>query len=55
MENDFTNYIRIIVQKMRTQRIRKEAFAKLEQLRKKGTVTDGDTELTSYRKEKYSK
>lgn len=40
---------------MRTQRIRKEAFAKLEQLRKKGTVTDGDTELTSYRKEKYSK
>lgn len=40
---------------MRTQRIRKEAFAKLEQLRKKGTVTDGDTELTSCREEKYSK
>ncbi len=55
MENDFTNYIRINVRKMRIQRIKKEAFAKLEQLRKKGTVTDGDTELTSYREEKYSK
>lgn len=40
---------------MRTQRIKKEAFARLEQLRKKGIVTDGDTELTSYRKEKYGK
>lgn len=40
---------------MRTQRIRKETFARLEQLRKKGTVTDGDTELTSYREEKYGK
>ena len=55
MKNDFTNHIRTIVQKMRTQKIRKEAFARLEQLRKKGTVTDGDTELTSYRQEKYSK
>lgn len=32
-----------------------EAFARLEQLRKKGTVTDYDAELASYRKEKYSK
>lgn len=32
---------------------RKEAFARLEKLRKKGTVTDYDAELASYRKEKY--
>lgn len=31
---------------------RKEAFARLEQLRKKGTVTDYDAELASYRDEK---
>lgn len=31
---------------------RKEAFFRLEQLRKKGTVTDYDTELASYREEK---
>ena len=34
---------------------RKEAFMRLEQLRKKGTVTDYDTELASYREEKYGK
>lgn len=34
---------------------RKEAFAKLERLRKKGTVTDYDAELASYREEKYGK
>lgn len=34
---------------------RKEAFSKLEQLRKKGTVTDDDSELDSYREEKYGK
>ena len=34
---------------------RKEAFAKLEQLRRKGTVTDDDAELASYRDEKYGK
>lgn len=54
MENDLTNYIRIVVSKMRTQRIKKEAFARLEQLRKKGTVID-DVELASYRKEKYGR
>ncbi len=27
MENHFTNYIRIVVSKMHTQRIKKEAFA----------------------------
>lgn len=32
---------------------RKEAFARLEQLRRKGTVTDDDVELASYREEKY--
>lgn len=32
---------------------RKEAFAKLERLRKKGTITDYDAELASYREEKY--
>lgn len=34
---------------------RKEAFSKLEQLRKKGTVTDDDSELASYREDKYGK
>lgn len=34
---------------------RKEAFARLEQLRKKGTVTDDDVELASYRDAKYGK
>lgn len=34
---------------------RKEAFAKLEQLRRKGTVTDYEAELASYREEKYGK
>ena len=34
---------------------RKEAFARLEQLRKKGTVTDYDAELDSHREEKYGK
>ncbi len=34
---------------------RKEAFEKLEQLRKKGTVSDYDAELASYRDEKYGK
>lgn len=34
---------------------RKEAFAKLEQLRKKGTVIDYDAELASYREEKYGR
>ena len=34
---------------------RKEAFARLEQLRKKGTVIDDDAELASYREDKYGK
>ena len=34
---------------------RKEAFARLEQLRKKGTVTDDAAELASYREEKYGR
>lgn len=34
---------------------RKEAFAKLEQLRRKGTAIDDDAELASYREEKYGK
>lgn len=34
---------------------RKETFTRLEQLRKKGTVTDYDAELASYREEKYGK
>jgi len=34
---------------------RKEAFARLEQLRKKGTVVDYDAELATYREEKYGK
>jgi addiction module RelB/DinJ family antitoxin len=32
---------------------RKEAYLRLEQLRVKGTVTDYDAELASYRDEKY--
>lgn len=38
-----------------TQSERKEAFARLEQLRRKGTVTDDGAELASYREEKYGK
>ena len=34
---------------------RKEAFARLEQLRRKGTVTDEQSELASYREKKYDK
>ena len=34
---------------------RKEAFTRLEQLRRKGTVTEEDAELASYREEKYGK
>ena len=34
---------------------RKDAFSKLEQLRKKGTVTDEAAELASYREDKYGK
>ncbi len=34
---------------------RKEAFERLEQLRKKGTVSDDNTELASYREDKYGK
>ena len=34
---------------------REDAFAKLEQLRKKGTATDYDAELASYRDDKYGK
>ena len=34
---------------------RKEAFARLEQLRKKGTVTDDAAELASYREDKYGR
>lgn len=33
----------------------KKAFERLEQLRKKGTVTDYDAELAFYRGEKYGK
>ena len=38
-----------------TDKEREEAFERLEQLRKKGTVTDDKAELASYREEKYSK
>ena len=38
-----------------TNRERKEAFARLEQLRRKGTVTDYDEELAFYRKDKYGR
>ena len=34
---------------------RKEAYAKLEKLRKKGSVTDYGAELAYYREEKYCK
>lgn len=34
---------------------KKDAFARLEQLRKKGTVVDYDAELVSYREKKYGK
>ena len=38
-----------------TNRERKEAFARLEQLRKKGTVTDDKAELAFYREDKYGR
>ena len=34
---------------------KEEAFARLEQLRRKGTVTDDDAELALYREDKYGK
>lgn len=34
---------------------RKEAYARLEQLRKKGKTVDYDAELISYREEKYGR
>ena len=34
---------------------RKEAFNRLEQLRRKGTVVDDDAELASYREDKYGR
>ena len=34
---------------------RKDAFSRLEQLRKKGTVADEVAELASYREDKYGK
>ena len=41
------DYIMILIRKG------KMLFARLEQLRKKGTVTDDDAELASYREDKY--
>ena len=38
-----------------TKEERTEAFNRLEQLRIKGTVSDEDAELASYREEKYGK
>ena len=38
-----------------TNRERKEAFVRLEQLRKKGTVIDDAAELASYREDKYGR
>lgn len=38
-----------------TKEERKEAFNRLEQLRRKGTVSDEEAELASYREEKYGK
>ena len=38
-----------------TDKEREEAFERLEQLRKKGTVTDDKAELSYYREEKYGR
>lgn len=38
-----------------TDKEREEAFERLEQLRKKGAVTDDKAELASYREEKYGR
>lgn len=38
-----------------TDKEKKNAFAKLEQIRKKGTITDEDAELASYRENKYDR
>lgn len=34
---------------------KKNAFARLEQIRKKGTIADEDAELASYRENKYDR
>lgn len=34
---------------------KKEALARLEKMRRKGTITDYDAELASYREQKYGK
>lgn len=34
---------------------KKDAFLRMEQIRKKGNVQDDDAELASYREEKYGK
>ena len=38
-----------------TNREKKEAFARLEQIRKKGTTADDKAELVSYREDKYGR
>lgn len=60
LPDDKVNFILQIMQGVNglyndNQSEKKEAFERLEQLRKKGTVTDYDSELASYREEKYDK
>lgn len=60
LPDDKVNFILQIMQGVNglyndNQSEREEAFERLEQLRKKGTVANYDAELASYRAEKYDK
>lgn len=60
LPEDKINFILQIMQDVNglyddTQSERKEAFERLEKIRKKGTITDYDEELASYKEEKYGK
>ena len=60
LPDDKVNFILQIMQGVNglyndNQSEKKEAFERLEQLRRKGTVVDYDAELAEYREEKYGK
>lgn len=40
---------------LRTQDAKREAFQRMEQIRRKGNIQDDDAELASYREQKYEK
>lgn len=40
---------------LRTQDAKREAFQRMEQIRRKGNIQDDDAKLASYREQKYEK